>query len=527
MNTHQFHFQLLLSVTCLSACLVVPVAAQDRPARGESSKPDPEKVKIPTIADLWREEPIPVGLVKQLLVDDYVISHRHNIHRDLNQAAKANGGKPVLVRDKPWEQANLFQVQSVRREEGKLVMHYGYSGPVDYTCRAESEDGIHWTKPILRLRGFEGSRENNLLDHQGGGCFLDPHETDPAHKYKAAHRPLESSSHPHAACLAYSSDGLSWRSYNDGKPVTGRAADTLNQLAWDERAQVYRLFTRTDFGAGGGPAEFRGAREMINADIKADPTNWKTVRNWIFDREGPGEVKRRQIHTVNFWQHEGIDFGLMVVMEWPAFNIPQVEVGNDRQRHERDVWNCYLATRRGGHACDWDLQWIYAEKPLIDRGGDGAFDKDLIHPAASIVTWQDQHWIYYTGWPNGHMRHPYLPAIGLAKLPLDRFISLEPWKEAKPGWIITRPFQLEGTHLELNADAASGSLAVEVLDEDGTPLAGFTHEESQPLQKMDGLRLRPRWKDQPDLSSLKGRVIRLKITLDRARLFAFQIKEAR
>jgi len=264
---------------------------------------------------------------------------------------------------------------------------------------------------------------------------------------------------------------------------------------------------------------------MTNPDVKADPTNWTTVRNWIFDREGPAEVKRRQIHTVNFWQHEGIDFGLMVVMEWPAFNIPQVDSSRDKRRHERDVWNVYLATRRGGHEADWDLSWIYAEKPLIPRGGEGSFDKDLIHNAPRIVTHGDLHWLYYTGWPNGHMRHPYLPAIGLATLPLDRFVSLEPWKTNEAGWIITRPFQLEGNQLELNANAAAGSIRMEILDEDGNAAPGFSRDDCQPLAKVDGLRLRPRWKNQADLNSLIGQTVRLKIELERASLFAFQVRK--
>jgi hypothetical protein len=503
-----------LALPCLLACGW---------AGFQASRAAAAEITLPSIAELWEEPSIPLGLDRQLLVDDHVVAHRHNLHRDLNQASKANNGKPVLVRDQPWEQANLFQVQSVRHDGKKFVMHYGYTGPVDYCCRAESPDGLHWTKPVLGLREFEGSRENNLLDHRAALAFLDPHETDPAHRYKAVYRPLESSGLPHAACLAYSSDGIDWKSYHDGQPVTGRATDTLNQLAWDERAGVYRLFTRTDFGDGGGAREFRGAREMINPDVKANPANWTTVRNWIFDREGPAEVRRRQIHTVNFWQHAGIDFGLMVVMEWPAFNIPQVPVGNDRRRHERDVWNVYLATRRGGHEHDWDLSWIYADKPLISRGGEGAFDKDLIHPAASIVTLNDQHWLYYTGWPNGHMRHPYLPAIGLATLPLDRFVYLEPWKAHEPGWMITRPFQLEGNRLELNVDAGSGSVTVEVLTLEGEPIKGFTRDDSVPIKGADGLRLDPRWKSHADLASLKGQTVRLKFTLNHARLFAFQV----
>ncbi len=503
-----------INVPFASAALIVAVVS------GIVSAAPPSDVELPSIAELWNEPAIDVGLTKQLLVDDYVISQKRNIERDVNQVRKENGGQPVLVRDKPWEQANLFQVQSVLREDGKFVMHYGYVGPVDYTCRAISDDGIKWTKPVLGLREFGGSKENNLLNYRGAVRFLDVHETDPAHRFKSIYRPLESSGLPHAACLAHSADGLNWFSYHDGQPVTGRASDTLNQVVWDERAQVYRLFTRTDFGAGGGPKEYRGAREMINPDIKADPANWKTVREWIFDREGPREVARRQIHTVNFWQHEGIDFGFLSVMEWPAFNIPQVDVGDDRTRHERDVWNCYLATRRGGHESDWDLTWVYADKPLIERGEDRAFDKDILHVAASPVTHDDRHWIYYTGWPNGHMRHPYLPAIGLATVPLDRFIGLEPWKDESPGWIVTKPFVWKGDRLELNVDAQAGALTVEVLDAEAKPLDGYGAR----LERKDGVRLSPVWRNpKVDLSQLRDQTVRLKFTLERARLYAFQI----
>jgi hypothetical protein len=212
----------------------------------------------------------------------------------------------------------------------------------------------------------------------------------------------------------------------------------------------------------------------------------------------------------------------MVVMEWPAFNIPQVDASQDKRRHERDVWNCYLATRRGGHEADWDLSWIYADKPLIVRGDEGSFDKDLIHNAPSIVTWKDQHWLYYTGWPNGHMRHPYLPAVGLATLPLDRFVYLEPWKKSEAGWVITKPFKLEGNQLEFNADAKEGSLTVEILNDEGETLSGFGRADCVPLENVDGLRLVPRWKGKEDLRGLKGQTVRLKFYLDRTRLYAFQ-----
>ena len=152
--------------------------------------------------------------------------------------------------------------------------------------------------------------------------------------------------------------------------------------------------------------------------------------------------------------------------------------------------------------------------------------RQVLHNAPSIVTHEDQHWLYYTGWPNGHMRHPYLPAIGLATLPLDRFVYLEPWKMKDAGWIVTKPFKLEGDQLELNADASEGSIGVEILDGDGNPLPGFTRADCELLAKVDGIRLRPHWKGKENMKSIVGQTVRLKIFLDRAQLFAFQIKKS-
>jgi len=141
-------------ISKLAVLLVLATAAfAEEPIKPAAPDQKRKFPLVPSIADLWKEPAVEIGLSKQLLTDDWVISHRHNIHRDLNQMAKANAGKPVLVRDKPWEQANLFQVQSVRREADKFVMHYGYVGPVDYCCRAESAprqstacrfSSLHW-----------------------------------------------------------------------------------------------------------------------------------------------------------------------------------------------------------------------------------------------------------------------------------------------------------------------------------------------------------------------------------------------
>ncbi|MBI4556406.1 MAG: hypothetical protein HY706_02380 [Candidatus Hydrogenedentes bacterium] len=465
---------------------------------------------------------VSIGLRKQLLVDDYVIAAKENVTRALGLVTKANNGQPILVADRPWENADLLRFGTVIRDARKFRMWYLMNA--DLFGYAESEDGLHWQKPNLGQYEYQGSKENNIVDARGVSCFLDPHETDPAHKYKSAY------GHPERimACLAYSPDGFHWTSYNDGNPVTKRAADTMNQLIWDEEAKTYRLFTRTDYGEGryGGTLnENRGTRDMTNSDIKSNPSAWTKVREWRFDHEGRWEFKRRQVYALNGWRHEGILFGLVWCYEWPG----QLGEGpyDIQKRHERDIMNYYLVAARNDEP--WDLSWVYAEQPFIPRGPDGSFDKDWIQPAGNIVTWNDQHWIYYCGSRERHDTYRiresnqtrWQCAIGLATLPLDRFVCLAAGDT--PGVITTKPFKLEGTRLLINADAAQGEIRTEVLDKTGQPIRGFTDHEAVTIKAVDNIRLEPRWTSQRSLRFLKNTTVGLRFHLTRAKLYAFQI----
>ncbi|MFH1741905.1 MAG: hypothetical protein ABIH23_23120 [bacterium] len=476
-------------------------------------------VASPLAAD---DECVQIGTQKQLLVDNHIIADMKNVTRELGEVTKANDGKPIIVADKPWENADLFRLGSVIRDGDRFRMWYLMND--DLMGYAESEDGVHWTKPNLGTHECQGSRENNATDSMGFGCFLDTHEKDPEHKYKSAY------GHPTKimACLAHSPDGFHWTPYNDGQPVTSRAADTMNQLLWDDSAQVYRLYTRTDYGRGryGGTLdEDRGTRDMTNPDIKSDPTAWTTVREWHFENEGRWEFKRRQVYSLNGWLYKGIHFGLLWCYEWPgALGEGPYDL---HKRHERDILNFCILTTRASEM--WNTEWVYAEKPLVPRGPDGAFDKDWVQPAQNIITWQDRHWIYYAGSKERHdiyrireKETRWQCAIGLAWLRLDGFVSL--CAGSDPGTVVTKPFRLEGNTLRANVDARQGEFWVEILDADGKPIAGFTEQEAVRQRDVDDLQIKAAWNGGSDLASIKGEIVRLKFGVTNAKLCAFQVE---
>jgi hypothetical protein len=475
------------SLLLITATLVVGIGLASTPAGGQD-----KQTKL-----------APVGLQKQLFVDDFIIAEMRHVKRQLGTVHKANYGQPIL------SDCRLYG--TVLYDEGRFKLWFRKPGSEGYGY-AESRDGLKFDK-LADVRGINFAGDYTLA------VEIDPHETDAKHRYKAGY-----DAPGMAAGVAHSADGITWMPYNDGKPVTGRAADTYNQILWDPIAKNYRLFTRTDFGDAGGPGEIRGTRSLVNPDVKDNPTDWRTVREWMFDKEGRQESKRRQVYAVACWIYEGVYFALLTVYDHPA-DMSEGLTTDLNKRHERDVLNFYIATSRDGDS--WDLQWVYAGQPMIPRGGDGAFDKDLLIPASTVVTHDDRHWLYYSGADERHGTPDVVfnrtLKIGLATLRLDGFVGLVAGDEQAT--VATRPFRLEGTGLEVNVDATEGTAAVEILDEQGMPVPGYSGDAAISLANADELRWQPEWKEKRDLAALRGNVVRLRFLLRQAKLYSFRVTE--
>ena len=471
-------------------------------ASAVASADEPDRRPTETSAKRTRELASPhIGLRKQLFVDDFVVAEKQRVTRVLGQVTKANDGKPIFT--------DGWFYGTVLHDDGKFKLWFRKPDSKGFGY-AESADGLKFTKQA-DLNGINFAGDYTLA------VEIDSAESDPQQRFKAGY-----DAPGMAAGIAHSADGIRWIPYHDGKPVTKRAADTYNQILWDPEAKTYRLFTRTDFGTAGGSTELRGTRSMTNAAPKTNPANWSLVREWIFDKEGKGEAQRRQIYATTCWIDHGVYFALLSVYDFPG-DVSEGKVTDTHRRHERDVMNFYIATSRDGDS--WDMHWVYSGQPLVPRGPDGAFDKDIVLPASTIVTHADKHWLYYSGANERHgneqVKFDRSHAIGLATLRLDGFIGLSAGEHE--GTIVTKPFKLEGDKLMINVDAHGGEVSVEVLDEAGQPLVGYSGDEVVPATKLDELRCQPHWKKHTDLSALRNKVVRLKFRLRDAKLYSFQI----
>ncbi len=511
-------------------------------------------------------ELLPVGLHKQLFVDDYIIAEKHNITRETGVATKQGEVmKPTLPTD--------FQTGEVHDgPDGGVGYSYGESAfcwhispwwdPNKQIFRlwymaskrtgsglayAESKDGYHWTKPLISKDGQSNlvnwntpvynsgeDRFDDMLDMGIDGITI---TVDPVlpyghpEKYKCAFFPALGGCRTR---IGYSDDGINWNLYNKSKAVTYRAADFSNQLVWNPNTQRYLLLCREDYaateqdGADGGVAETRGVRVMEHEkgnDLMNHPTAWKTLTKFILNDPDPATIRGTQtpayqIHTFPLWFYEGICFGMADVLM--ATNRPVRKGRQDFvKRHDKGVWEFYMAPSRDAVNFDFTVA-AYPRRALIPRGPDGSFDKDCVRPPTNIITKDDEHWIYYLG-TNERWGARYWDArLALAKLRLDGFFYLE--AKRKWGEVTTRPFTLEGDTLEVNIDASQGAFVVEVLDENGQPYDGYGEKGNPVVKGVDDLRFTPRWRDDRSLAPLKGKVVKLRFKMKNAKLYAFKIK---
>jgi len=167
------------------------------------------------------------------------------------------------------------------------------------------------------------------------------------------------------------------------------------------------------------------------------------------------------------------------------------------------------------------VQWNRFEdrSPIIPRGEPGSFDAGMILAVADRpIIVGDEVWVYYTGFNTTHggLMPPKRSTIGRAAWRLDGFVSLQ--ADSGGGVVETVPVRLKGNRLVLNTDASKGSLEVELLSWDGSPLPGYTRSDCDSISS-DSVRRIVRWKQGEEINNEKP--LRIRFFLTNAHLYSF------
>ena len=105
---------------------------------------------------------IDIGSRRQLFVDHYLIDQMNDVRLKLHPPQPR---EVVLRFDQPWE--GLYSgYETILKDNDRFRFYYRglaeakHDLDTEVTCVAESEDGIHWTRPKLGIYEIHETKEN-------------------------------------------------------------------------------------------------------------------------------------------------------------------------------------------------------------------------------------------------------------------------------------------------------------------------------------------------------------------------------
>jgi photosystem II stability/assembly factor-like uncharacterized protein len=443
--------------------------------------------------------PIDIGTRVELFVDDYLIEPG-TVKNAALKLHPPERREVVLTTDKPWE-GDASAYFTVFQDGSRYRMYYRGYTPADnsesqVTCYAESDDGIHFTRPNLSLHEFQSSKENNIVlsgtDSHNFAPFLD---TNPAANPDERYKALAGIT---GKLFAYASpDGIHWKKIQPEPVMTKGAFDSLNLAFWDSTAKCYRAYSRYfEKSAEGGVRAIQGTQS-------SDFLNWSDPRP---NRYAAG-VPLEHFYTNATAPCPGAPHHLL---SFPKRFVPQrTKVAAMKEPGVSDAM--FMSSRDGEN---WDR--TFREAWLRPGRDERNWTQRSNMPAWGIVqTGPDEFSMYVSehyDWPDNRLRRVTIRRHGFASIHAG----------ADGGEFVTRPIKFAGDRLVLNyATSAAGSIRVEVQDQDGKPMPGFALDDMPELYG-DELDAVVQWKSGSDLSKLVGKPVRFRFVMRDADLFALQ-----
>ena len=420
---------------------------------------------------------------------------------------------PIMVSNRTLESDRLSLYGSVirRPDDGLWQMWYTTQNPdlggilIAY---AESEDGLHWTRPDLELIRHGDEKTNILLagDERGLTVMLDEREHRQGWLYK-----MLVGAGPTGNITPYRSpDGIHWTLTTEN-PVISTNPDCPMSLhrAHDGR---YVVYTRPE----------GGDRRVARVE-SWDFVHWSETR--LVLEPGPMDPVQTQFYGLGSTPYGGFELGTL----WVYRTAPE-DMGYYKTKGGKQVTE--LAYCRSGASFGWPTlsgagghAWhrMALGEPLLPLGAEDSWECGSIQAASNLVFLKDEIRFYYAGSRTGHgapewVRPEPRTGIGFASLKPDRFVSLT--ASEVPCQLLTRPMRTQDPHFYINADVGEGGeLRVEITDVDATPIPGFELDNCLPITG-DSVSHPIRWKGDPSHEPSAGPWIRLRVTATNARVYA-------
>lgn len=495
-------------------------AASDRPARRAGDVHRPPTRVIDGV--------VQVGSDKQLLIDNFVIDEMSGMTRRLHLFRK-HPRNPVFHAQAPWEEgwADPFMSTVIYDRDQRCFRMWYRCGPRhSLKGYAVSADGIHWQRPDIAKSRWQKFECHNLLGFEGriatwkrpGNNVLFFPEASGTDRFLSLFYQPPTSDY----AVSRSADGVTWQQPESVRHAYGDVVSLVHDpsreqfLLFPKYMRQHEGFVRRSFAAttlkdldspfaakfpflAGHRDDSRVADDACRAYGSLLPD---TLRLPEFHSE---------IYSVTAVLYEGVVVALYDL--WPVIGSREgpldmpMKVSRDMQ-----TWHDVDYPRRS-----------------LSIGRFGEWDSGMVYGGNTMLVVDDQIWLYYLGANMGHCTR-VLPTtkpfhalgVGLATLRLDGFASLQP-DGAQPGEFITKPLNVKGTRLQINARCQKGGwIKVELLDANGKPQTGCTLDDCDSFDG-DSVRHTMTWRGSAEITNVSSPV-RLKVRLHSADVFAFQFK---
>ncbi len=453
-----------------------------------------------------------IGSRLELFVDDWLIETMSNTSLKMHEPVRK---EIVFNFDAPWE-GGLSAYVTIMKDQDRFVMYYRGGGELsrEYTCLAESRDGITWTRPTLGLFEFNGSKDNNIIWTGEKKAYWESHNfspfkdtnaaAPPSERYKAVtlgRRPIDGDRQK--VLLAFASpDGIHWRRLQDEPIITEGSFDSHNTAFWSSVEEQYVCYFR----------QSRDGKRSVRRSVSKDFVHWSRPE-WLDFGDAPLE----HFYTngiVPYFRAAHIYLGL------PMRFVPdRTRIGAEERKTDGLSDAVFMSSRDG---VNWDRTFMEAFiRPGLDQANWGGAHGNNT-PAWGIVQTSDREISLYVSenygnYPDGTDR---VPRLRRSVLRVDGFVSVNAPYDG--GQMLTRPFIFKGTRLLINySTSAVGSIKVDVQDQAGAAIPDFALTEATEIYG-DEIERAVSWKDGTDVSRLADRPIRLRFVMKDADLYSMR-----
>lgn len=439
-------------------------------------------------------------------MDEHLVAQKNGVALKLHEPVKR---EVVLTTNEPWEGPTCAYFTAIR--DGKKVRLYyrGSAGGSDHsddqvTCVAESDDGIHFTRPKLGLIEAGGTKDNNVIwrgvEAHNFSPFLDANPAaKPEERYKALAgikapgKNWHTGATPGGLYAIASADGIHWKKMKPEPVMTKGAFDSQNLAFWDTTRGRYTCFSRIFI---------KGVR-AVQSNSSQDFLAWDEPVAHEYSEGVPLE---------HFYTSATVPCPTAphLLVCFPKRYIPdRLKVAEHKIKGVSDA--VFMSSRDGVH---WDRPFLEA---WVRPGPDQKNWTDRNNMTANgVIETGDGEWSLYISEhyrsADNRLRRMTVRKQGFASMHAG----------AKAGEFVTKPLLFTGGKLLLNyATSAAGSVQVEVQDEAGNVVPGFGLADMAELygDELEGVAT---WKSGSDVSSLVGKPVRLRVVMKDADLYAWR-----